>query len=279
MRVERTVNGVRAFVQAVRRDQRTVGLVPTMGALHQGHLALIQRSVLDNDVTVVSVFVNPTQFGPTEDYQAYPRDLDRDAALAHQADVGLIFAPEAEGIYAPDHRSWIEVEGLTQGLCGKTRPGHFRGVATVVAKLLNIVMPDRAYFGEKDYQQLQIIRQFVRDLDFPLQVIGVPTVREADGLALSSRNNYLSPAERQAAPSIYKALQAGAQRIREGGSGAEGVAIARELIQQEPLLRIQYLQAVDPETLADRSQQGKPLVLAAAVYAGDTRLIDNLLVE
>jgi pantoate--beta-alanine ligase len=279
MRIERKAGGVRAFVQAARRAQRTVGLVPTMGALHEGHLALIQRSVLDNEVTVASIFVNPAQFGPAEDFNAYPRDLERDAALAHQAGVGLIFAPEPEDMYAPDHSTWVQVEDLTSDLCGKMRPGHFRGVATVVAKLFNLVLPDRAYFGEKDYQQLQVIRRLVRDLNFPLQVVGVPTMREADGLALSSRNAYLSPAERQAAPRIYEALQQGAQRVREGGTGAEGAAAARAMIEQEPLLRIQYLQAVDPDTLADRSLQGLPLVLVAAVYAGRTRLIDNLRVE
>lgn len=279
MRIERKAGGVRAFVQAARRDQRTVGLVPTMGALHEGHLALIQRSVLDNKVTVASIFVNPTQFGPAEDFNAYPRDLERDAALAHQAGVGLIFAPEPEDMYAPDHSTWVQVKDLTSGLCGKMRPDHFRGVATVVAKLFNLVLPDRAYFGEKDYQQLQVIRRLVRDLNFPLQVVGVPTVREADGLALSSRNAYLSPAERRAAPWIYEALQQGAQRVREGGTGAEGVAVARAMIEQQPLLRIQYLQAVAPETLADRSLEGGPLVLVAAVYAGRTRLIDNLRVE
>lgn len=279
MRIERKASGVRAFVQAARRDQRTVGLVPTMGALHEGHLALLQRSALDNEVTVASIFVNPAQFGPAEDFNAYPRDLERDAALAHEAGVGLIFAPEPEDMYAADHSTWVQVEELTSDLCGKMRPGHFRGVATVVAKLFNIVMPDRAYFGEKDYQQLQVIRRLVRDLNFPLQVVGVPTVREADGLALSSRNAYLSAAERQAAPRIYEALQQGAQRVREGGTGAEAVAVARAVIEKQPLLRIQYLQAVDPDTLADRSPEGAPLVLMAAVYAGRTRLIDNLRVE
>jgi pantoate--beta-alanine ligase len=279
MRIEKRIASVRAFVQAARRQGRSVGLVPTMGAFHEGHLALIRRSCGDNDATVVSIFVNPTQFGPTEDFAAYPRDLDRDARLAADIGAALIFAPEPEEMYAGNFSTWVTVEEISEDLCGRMRPGHFRGVATVVCKLLNIMQPDRAYFGEKDYQQLQVIRRMVRDLDLPLDIVSVPTVREPDGLAMSSRNAYLTELGRRAAPRLYQALEAGAQVVADGGTGAEGVAAAREVLDTEPLLRVQYLAAVDPETLADKSTGQSPLVLAAAVSVGKTRLIDNIIID
>lgn len=279
MRIEKRITSVRAFVQAARRQNKSVGLVPTMGAFHEGHLALIRRSCGDNDATIVSLFVNPTQFGPAEDFAAYPRDLDRDALLAANTGAALIFTPEPEEMYAADFSTWVTVEGVSEGLCGRVRPGHFRGVATVVCKLFNIVQPDRAYFGEKDYQQLQVIRRMVRDLDLPLDVVPVATVREPDGLALSSRNAYLKPEERRTAPRLYEALQAGAQVVATGGTGAEGVAAARRVLDTEPLLRVQYLAAVDPQTQADKSAGQRPLVLAAAVYVGKIRLIDNIIIN
>lgn len=279
MRMESTVRGVRAFVDAARREGKSVGLVPTMGAFHAGHLSLMRRAVADNDVTVVSLFVNPTQFGPHEDFRQYPRDLEGDAQKAREAGVSLIFAPSEEEMYAPDACTWVMVERLTEGLCGRYRPGHFRGVTTVVTKLLNIVQPDRAYFGEKDYQQLQVVRRMVRDLLIPVEIISQPTVREPDGLAMSSRNAYLSPEERQAAVRLPQALQAAADRVRQGATGAEAVQLALELLRSEPLLRPQYVAAVDPETLQDRSAGGAPLVLAAAVMVGQTRLIDNIHVD
>lgn len=236
----------------------------------------MRRSINDNDVTIVSIFVNPTQFGPREDYGAYPRDLERDAVLAEKLGVTMVFAPEVEEVYPADFSTWVSVNGLTEGLCGQQRPGHFRGVTTVVCKLFNIVQPDRAYFGEKDYQQLQVIRHMVRDLDLPLDVIAVPTVREADGLAMSSRNRYLKPAERKAAPRLYQALQEGARLVREGATGEQAVEAMNAVLQQEPLIRPQYLVAVDPETLQDKGDTGRPLVLAAAVQVGETRLIDNI---
>lgn len=279
MRLESTVRGVRAFVDAARREGKSVGLVPTMGAFHAGHLSLMRRAVADNDVTVVSLFVNPTQFGPREDFRQYPRDLEGDAQKAREVGVSLIFAPSEEEMYAPDACTWVIVDRLTEDLCGRHRPGHFKGVTTVVTKLLNIVQPDRAYFGEKDYQQLQVVRRMVRDLLIPVEIISQPTVREPDGLAMSSRNAYLSPEERQAAVRLPQALQAAADLVRQGATGAEAVQFALELLRREPLLRPQYVAAVDPETLQDRSAGGAPLVLAAAVMVGKTRLIDNIRVD
>jgi pantoate--beta-alanine ligase len=279
MRIEKRTGGVRAFVQAARRAGRSVGLVPTMGALHAGHQALLQRSCGDNDATIVSVFVNPTQFGPGEDFAAYPRDSERDGLIAQRLGADLIFAPEPDEMYPEGFSTAVTVEGISAGLCGRERPGHFRGVATVVCKLLNIVQPDRAYFGEKDYQQLQVIRRMVGDLDMPVDIVPVPTVRESDGLAMSSRNAYLSPAEREVAPRLYQALQAGAQVVTAGGTGAAGVAAARAMLDTEPRIRVQYLEAVDPQTLQDKSGEGLPLVLALAVHLGNTRLIDNIIIN
>jgi len=247
-----------------------------MGALHEGHLALIRRSCNDNDVTVVSIFVNPTQFGPNEDFSAYPRDFERDAVLAEKQGVSVVFAPEPREMYSDDFSTWVDVEQVSEGMCGESRPGHFRGVATVVCKLLNIVQPDHAYFGEKDYQQLQVIRRMVRDLDIPVDVVSCPTVREADGLAMSARNAYLSAADRKAARAIHAALSEAAALVEAGATGAQAIDLVDRRLQAEKLLRPQYVVAVDPDTLADKSQQGKPLVLAAAVYAGKTRLIDNI---
>ena len=250
-----------------------------MGALHEGHQALLRRSGGDNDTTIVSVFVNPIQFGFGEDFAAYPRDPERDGLIAQRLGVDLIFAPEPDEMYPADFGTAVTVADVSEGLCGRERAGHFRGVATVVCKLLNIVQPDRAYFGEKDYQQLQVIRRMTRDLDMPVDIVPVPTVREPDGLAMSSRNAYLSPAEREVAPRLYQALQAGAQVVAAGGVGAAGVAAARALLDTEPHLRVQYLEAVDPQTLQDKSDAGLPLVLAAAVRLGRTRLIDNVIIN
>ncbi|MGE5531317.1 MAG: pantoate--beta-alanine ligase [Bacteroidota bacterium] len=279
MRIEKKIAGMRAFVQAARREGKSVGLVPTMGSLHEGHLALIRRSCNDNDVTVVSVFVNPTQFGPNEDFGAYPRDLERDAVLAQKQGVSVVFAPEAREMYCDDFSTWINVEQVSEGMCGDQRPGHFRGVATVVCKLLNIVQPDHAYFGEKDYQQLQVIRRMVRDLDIPVDVVPCPIVREADGLAMSSRNAYLSPAERAAAGKINVALAEAASLVAEGATGAQAIDVIDKRLRAETLLRPEYVVAVDPENLQDKCAEGKPLLLAVAVYAGKTRLIDNVRVE
>lgn len=279
MRIEKKIAGMRAFVQAARRSEKSVGLVPTMGALHEGHLSLIRRSCNDNDVTVVSIFVNPTQFGANEDFSAYPRDFERDAVLAEKQGVSVVFAPDAREMYADDFSTWVDVEEVSAGMCGEQRPGHFRGVATIVCKLLNIVQPEHAYFGEKDYQQLQVIRRMVRDLDIPASICSVPTMREADGLAMSSRNVYLSQQERKAAAGIYAALQEAAELVAGGATGAQGIDLIDSRLRESKLLRPQYVVAVDPDTLADRSAARKTMVLAAAVYAGKTRLIDNIRID
>jgi len=216
MQTVNTKAQVRAAVAAARSEGRVIGLVPTMGALHAGHLALVERSVAECGFTVVSVFVNPTQFGPGEDLERYPRTLQADVQLCQQAGADLVFAPSADEMYAADAATTVHVARLTEGLCGAFRPGHFDGVTTVVCKLLNIAQPDRAYFGEKDYQQLVVVRRMVADLDLPVEVISVPTVREADGLAMSSRNRYLTPEQRAVAPALHRALLAGAAAARRG---------------------------------------------------------------
>lgn len=279
MRIEKKIAGMRAFVQAARRDGKSIGLVPTMGSLHEGHVALIRRSCNDNDVTVISVFVNPMQFGVGEDFEAYPRDLEHDAVLAQKHGVSVVFAPEAGEMYPEDFSTWVNVEQVSEGMCGDRRPGHFQGVATVVCKLLNIVHPDHAYFGEKDYQQLQVLRRMVRDLDIPVDIVACPIVREADGLAMSSRNAYLSVPEREAAGKINLALAEAAALVADGASGAQAIDLIDSRLQAEELLRPEYVVAVDPENLRDKSQQGKPLLLAVAVHAGKTRLIDNVRVD
>jgi pantoate--beta-alanine ligase len=253
-----------------------VGLVPTMGAFHEGHLSLMRRA-RECGCVVVSVFVNPTQFGAGEDYQRYPRELDRDAALARKVGVDVLFAPSVEDIYPAGGSTFVEVTGLTEGLCGAHRPGHFRGVATVVAKLLNIVAPDRAYFGEKDYQQLQVVRRMVRDLRIPIEIVACPTVREPDGLAMSSRNAYLSPEERRAAAVLSCALTTAQAMVRAGTMGADDLLTrTAEIIAAEPLARLQYAELVHPETLTPVESVGPEAVLALAVFIGETRLIDNL---
>jgi pantoate--beta-alanine ligase len=250
-----------------------------MGALHEGHLSLVQVAVDECEFSVVSIFVNPTQFGPDEDLDSYPRDLEGDAARAEERGVDLVFAPSASEMYEPDACTTVSVSTLTDGLCGAHRPGHFDGVTTVVSKLLNIVQPDRAYFGRKDYQQLQVIRRMVRDLDMPVEVVGVPTVREDDGLALSSRNQYLSERQRAAAPKLHEALISGADAARQGASGAEVERIVAAELGEEPLFDVQYVRAVDAKTLQPLGDESGPMVIAAAAYMGETRLIDNVAVE
>lgn len=279
MQTVHTKQAVRDAVAAARAEDKSIGLVPTMGALHEGHLSLVREAVEGCDFVVVSIFVNPTQFGPGEDFDSYPRDLEGDAAKVDDLGADLVFAPSANEMYAEDACTVVSVKALTEGLCGAHRPGHFDGVTTVVCKLFNIVLPDRAWFGRKDYQQFVVIRRMVRDLDMPVEVIGVPTVREEDGLALSSRNRYLSDAERAAAPKLYQALLAGAEAAREGASGAEVERIVAATLGEEPLFDLQYVKAVDPDTLEPLSDETGPMVIAAAAYLGDTRLIDNVAVE
>jgi pantoate--beta-alanine ligase len=268
-----------AEVRGWRREAPgRVGLVPTMGYLHRGHLSLVARARAENERVAASVFVNPTQFGPQEDLARYPRDLARDEALLAEAGCDLVFAPEVAEMYPPGFAASVDPGPVAEPLEGARRPGHFRGVATVVAKLFGILQPDRAYFGQKDAQQLAVIRRLTRDLDLPVEVIGCPTVREADGLALSSRNSYLEPADRQAAPVLYRALRAARDRWTAGERDAEALrTILRGVLAAEPRARTDYLSVADPETFRERDRADPPTLLLLAVFVGRARLIDNLL--
>ena len=280
MKVVKTIKEVREIVSSWRRDGLTVGLVPTMGYLHEGHQSLISKSVSENDRTVVSVFVNPIQFGPNEDLEAYPRDLKRDMEAVEAVGGDLIFNPEPAEMYPSHFTSFIYTTETTELLCGAVRPVHFRGVCTVVGKLFNIVTPDRAYFGQKDAQQLATIRRFVRDLNFGLEIVPCPIVREADGLAKSSRNTYLSPAERKAALILSKSLALGKKAVDEGERDASKVvSIITESLQTEPLARIDYVEVVDFENIQRVETISGETLVAIAVYIGKTRLIDNFIVN
>ncbi len=255
----------------------TVGLVPTMGYLHQGHLSLASRSKEECTFTVVSIFVNPTQFGPTEDLSKYPRDLERDLQLLESVGVDLVWTPTPEVMYPSGYQTWVEVEQMTKPLEGAMRPGHFRGVTTVVAKLFNAVRPTRAYFGQKDAQQAAVIRQMVKDLNFPLQVIVCPTVREPDGLAMSSRNVYLDPDQRKAATVLYRSLSAAKTAYDQGERNAESLRrIMQATLTAEPLCRLQYVSCADYDTLQELEQVTGKALLSMAVFFGKTRLIDNV---
>lgn len=262
-----------------RRD--SIGFVPTMGALHAGHAALLERSKKENGCTVLSIYVNPTQFGPNEDFQKYPRTLNADVELAEKSGVDIVFAPADSVIYPPGFSTSIDVGAVAEPLCGKFRPGHFRGVATVVARLFNLVCPDRAYFGQKDIQQCLVIQRMVRDLALPVEVVIVPTVREADGLALSSRNRYLSPAERERAAVLYRALRSAFDLVGKGGAAqaSEVLARARKIIEAEATLKLQYLELRSFPDLAPLEAITGPAVFAVAAHSGSTRLIDNLILE
>lgn len=257
-----------------------LGFVPTMGYLHEGHLALVAAAAAQNDHVAVSIFVNPTQFGPNEDFGGYPRDMDRDLALLRGAGVQLVFAPPVEEIYPAGFQTYVTVEGVSQGLEGARRPGHFRGVATVVTKLFNIVGADRAYFGQKDAQQVAVIRQMAADLAMPTQVIVVPTMRAADGLALSSRNSYLTPEQRAAAPVLYRALTTARDLYAAGERRGEALrAVMLGVLAGEPLAQVDYVSAADAATLQEISgAAGGPVLLSLAVRIGRARLIDNLIV-
>lgn len=253
-----------------------VGLVPTMGYLHEGHLSLVRRAAEDCASVVVSIFVNPTQFGPSEDLSAYPRNMDRDLRLLEPLGVNLVWTPTPEIMYPDDYQTWVEVEALTDALEGAMRPGHFRGVTTVVAKLFNAVQPAGAYFGQKDAQQAAVIRQMAKDLNFPLKIVVCPTVREPDGLAMSSRNAYLDPKQRQAATVLFQALSAAGDAYNAGERSAEKLrALMRETLATEPLAEVQYVSCADYNTLEEIEQiKGKALI-SMAVFVGKTRLIDN----
>lgn len=277
MRVARTIAEVR---EAVRGSPLSLGLVPTMGFLHEGHLSLVRRARAECDRVAVSIFVNPSQFGPHEDFSTYPRDLDRDLSLLRAEGVDLVLAPAVEEIYPPGFAASVDVGPIGRALEGVERPGHFAGVATVVAKLFNIFQPDRAYFGQKDAQQVLVVRKLVVDLNFPLEVVACPTVREADGLALSSRNVYLSPPERQAATVLWRALSAARAAHAAGEVDAERLRAAmRAVLAQEPLAHVGYVSVADAATLEELAQVDRPALLSLAVRIGDTRLIDNLTLD
>ncbi|MCM1244012.1 MAG: pantoate--beta-alanine ligase [Roseburia sp.] len=278
MKIAEKVEEVREQVKAWRKEGLSVGLVPTMGYLHEGHKSLIDKAVEQNDRVVVSVFVNPIQFGPGEDLASYPRDLARDAKLCEDAGAELVFHPSDEEMYFDDFCTYVDMNDLTEGLCGKTRPTHFRGVCTVVSKLFHIVCPDRAYFGQKDAQQLAVIRRMVRDLNFDLEIVGCPIVREANGLAKSSRNTYLDEKERVAAVVLHKGLSAGEKLLRSGEKEAAKIVQAvREVIESEPLAKIDYVELVDWDTLKHVDTVQEQVLVAVAVYIGKTRLIDNFI--
>ncbi len=255
------------------------GLVPTMGYLHEGHLSLVRRAVAECAAVGVSIFVNPTQFGPQEDLEAYPRDLERDLSMLEADAVDLVWTPDAEAMYPDGFQTWVEVEQLTELLEGQHRPGHFRGVTTVVAKLFNAFTPQRAYFGQKDYQQAVVIQRMAQDLNFPLEVIVCPTVREADGLAMSSRNAYLDPEQRSAAVVLHRALREAVERFESGERRADRLRRSMsEVLAGEPLARPQYVSVAEPDSLQEIDGEVQAAVLSMAVYVGETRLIDNMLI-
>lgn len=281
MIIATTIAQVRAQVAAWKKEGLTVGLVPTMGYLHEGHASLVDEAVRQCDRVVASDFVNPTQFGPNEDLEAYPRDFDRDCALLEEHGCAMVFHPAVEEMYASGAATYVEIlSDMPKQLCGKTRPIHFRGVCTVVSKLFNIVTPDKAFFGQKDAQQLAIIRQMVRDLSYGIEIVGCPIVREADGLAKSSRNTYLSEAERQAALVLSESVFLGQKMVAEGETDANKIVAAMtEHIQAQPLAKIDYVSAVDGVTMDPVDRIAGTVLVAMAVYIGKTRLIDNFIVE
>lgn len=281
MIIATTIAQVRAQVAAWKKEGLTVGLVPTMGYLHEGHASLVDEAVRRCDRVVASDFVNPTQFGPNEDLEAYPRDFDRDCALLEEHGCAMVFHPAVEEMYAPGAATYVEIlSDMPKQLCGKTRPIHFRGVCTVVSKLFNIVTPDKAFFGQKDAQQLAIIRRMVRDMSYGIEIVGCPIVREADGLAKSSRNTYLSAEERKAALVLSKAVFLGEKLVREGETDADKlVSEMKACIEAEKLAKIDYVSAVDAVTMESVHRIDRPVLVAMAVYIGKTRLIDNFLTE
>ena len=280
MRVVEKVNDVRATVKEWKAKGLKVGFVPTMGYLHEGHESLIRKASEENDRVVVSIFVNPIQFGPKEDLSTYPRDLARDSKVCERAGADIIFHPENEEMYFEDFSTFVDMNGLTAGLCGKSRPTHFRGVCTVVTKLFNIVAPDRAYFGEKDAQQLAVIKRMVRDLNIDIEIIGCPIVREKDGLAKSSRNTYLSIEERNAATILNKALTLAKEKIQSGERNSKVIIkLIEEILNSEKLARVDYIEVVDSLSMEGVERIEKSVLVAIALFIGKTRLIDNFTYE
>ena len=279
MKVVKTIKEVRENVKTWKKEGQTVGFVPTMGYLHEGHGSLIKKAREENDKVVVSIFVNPMQFGPTEDLESYPRDLEKDSKFCESLGADLIFNPEPEEMYKDGFSSYVDMSVLTEELCGLSRPVHFRGVCTVVSKLFNIVNPDRAYFGQKDAQQLAIIKHMVQDLNFDIEVIGCPIVREEDGLAKSSRNTYLSSEERKAALILSKTVALGKELAKTEKDANKVVEAMKKNIETEPLAKIDYVEAVDALSMAPVEKLEGTCMLAMAVYIGKTRLIDNTLIN
>lgn len=280
MKIIKSIRQMQAWADGQRRRGKTIGFVPTMGALHEGHRSLMRAARRQSDQVVVSIFVNPTQFGPNEDYARYPREPTADADLCRREKVDILFMPTAGVVYPEGHDTKIVVGRIGEVLEGAVRPGHFSGVATVVAKLFQIVKPEIAFFGQKDYQQTVVIRRLVRDLNFPVKIVACPTLREPDGLAMSSRNRYLSAEERRAALILFKALQRGKELVQQRERDATTVRDEMiRLMRQEPLAKIDYAAVVHPETLEEVIEIQRPVVLLLAVWIGKTRLIDNLLVK
>ncbi|MFN3282706.1 MAG: pantoate--beta-alanine ligase [Pseudothermotoga sp.] len=277
MQVIKTVSHMKKLADDLRK-QKTIGFVPTMGYLHQGHLSLVRRSRAENDVTVVSIFVNPTQFGPNEDYKSYPRDLNRDLSMLEKEQVDFVFAPEVEEMYPKGYSTYVNEESLSRYLCGKSRPGHFRGVCTVVTKLFNIVKPHRAYFGQKDAQQFRVIRRMVRDLNMDVEVIECPIVREPDGLAMSSRNVYLSTQEREQALALNRALKLAESLHKSGEKNASRIIEKMtDYLSTFDKLKIDYIEIVDEESLEPVTRIDNKVIVALAVWIGKARLIDNVI--
>jgi pantoate--beta-alanine ligase len=278
--VARKISAARKYLEGKRSADSSVGLVPTMGFLHEGHLSLVRRARRENDICVVSIFVNPLQFGPSEDLEAYPRDMERDLGLLSSEGADLVFAPDPEEMYLPDRSVVVTERDLSRSLCGADRPGHFDGVCTVVLKLFNIISPDRAYFGEKDYQQLLVVRRMVRDLDVDVQIRGCPIVRERDGLAMSSRNIYLGESERIDALALSKAL-VGARSVFDAGERdcRKIMATVKSVLEAHPLVSIDYAEIRDAETLLPVERVERRAVVALAVRVGKARLIDNTVLE
>lgn len=275
-----TIDSVKEIIRSWKKNDSRIGLVPTMGYLHEGHESLMQAARRNSDKVVVSIFVNPLQFGPTEDLERYPRDLEHDLEVCERNHVDAVFCPDVSVMYPGDFYTSVEMKGLTEGLCGKSRPGHFTGVCTVVCKLFNIVEPDSAYFGQKDAQQLAVIRQMVSDLNIPVSIIGCPIVREPDGLAKSSRNTYLSPDERKAALSLSRALRLAEQAVERGERDRKHIVDGMEnILKQEALVRPEYIEIVDSAHLRPLETLGGDVLFALAARVGNTRLIDNTLLS
>lgn len=276
MNVLTTIDEVRCASRAAHRDRKRVGLVPTMGALHEGHLSLVRAAKAQCDVVVVSIFVNPTQFGPNEDYAKYPRSFERDCKMLEQEGADLVFAPTVDEMYPKGAVTYVTVEGMSEKLCGKSRPGHFRGVTTVVLKLFSAVEPDKAFFGQKDAAQVAIVRRMVRDLNLPVEIVVCPIVREADGLAMSSRNAYLDAQERKSALALSQSLKRVEDLFQNGEVDATNLIQAgKQTIAQDSSVRLDYLEIVDPETLNAVPTISGPSLVAVAAFVGTTRLIDN----